>query len=256
MVEMKRAGIPLLATAVVIGCGSPADKPGAAIKLVSEPPAKTTTRDMRKADEMKPTLPEALEAELAAIRDDPVESVGFGLKAYLPYEPTGAQSLMNSDDPAVTKRLLAEASGAGDTAYRLAVLHVLGKRTDATVDAALIQLLSDDALRATTAYLLGRVGYKGYLPRTRDVATVQTALRAHVKDNTTFTDPFYQKTYRTQDFVIAAYIRVTGPSRFRFADPSLEDLIGLGLPEFSDDARADLLAQIERGYVNQNHASQ
>jgi len=195
---------------------------------------------------MKPTLPEALEAELAAIRDDPVESVGFGLKAYLPYEPTGAQSLMNSDAPAVTKRLLAEASGAGDTAYRLAVLHVLGKRTDATVDAALIQLLADDALRATAAYLLGRVGYKGYLPRTRDVAAVRTALRAHVKDKTTFTDPFYQKTYRTQDFVLAAYIRVTGPSRFTFANSSLEDLIGLGLPEFSDHVRADLLAQIER----------
>ena len=52
---------------------------------------------------MKPTLPEALEAELAGIRADPVESVGFGLKAYLPYEPTGSQSLMNSDDPAVTE---------------------------------------------------------------------------------------------------------------------------------------------------------
>ncbi|MBS1789198.1 MAG: hypothetical protein JST85_15845 [Acidobacteria bacterium] len=195
---------------------------------------------------MKPTLPKALETELAAIRANPIESVGFGLKAYLPYEPTGSQALMNSDDPAVTKRLLAEASGTGDTVYRLAVLHVLGKRTDATVDDALIQLLADDALRATAAYLLGRVGYKGYLPRTRDVAVVQKALRAHIKDSTTFTDPFYQKTYHTQDFIIAAYIRVTGLSQFTVSSSSLEDLIGLGLPEFSDDVRANLLAQIER----------
>ena len=200
----------------------------------------------RAGDEMKPTLPEALETELAAIRANPLESVGFGLKAYLPYEPTGSQALINSDDPAVTKRLLAEAGGNGDTVYRLAVLHVLGKRTDATVDAALIQLLADDALRATAAYLLGRVGYKGYLPRTRDVEAVRTALRAHIKDGTTFIDPFYQQTYRTQDFVIAAYIRVTGPSQFTFVSSSLEDLIGLGLPDFSDDVRADLLVQIER----------
>jgi predicted transcriptional regulator len=128
--------------------------------------------------------------------------------------------------------------------YRLAVLHVLGKRTDATVDDALIQLLADDALRATAAYLLGRVGYKGYLPRKRDGAAVRKALRTHIQDSTTFTDPFYQKLFRTQDFVIAAYIRVTGPSQFTFASSSLEDLIGLGLPEFSDDVRADLLAQI------------
>lgn len=193
---------------------------------------------------MKPILPEALETELAAIGDDPGESVGFGLKAYLPYEPTGSQALMNSDDTAVTDRLLAEAGGTADTVYRLAVLHVLGKRTDATVDAALIQLLADDALRATAAYLLGRVGYKGYLPRARDVDAVQTALRAHVKDSTQFTDPFYQTMYRTQDFVIAAYIRVMGTSRFTFADSTLEDLIGLGLPEFPDDVRAGLLAQI------------
>ena len=130
--------------------------------------------------------------------------------------------------------------------YRLGVLHVLGKRTDATVDAALIQLLADDALRATAAYLLGRVGYKGYLPRERDVSVVQTALRAHIKDSTTFTDPFYQRTFRTQDFVIAAYIRVRGPDRFKFANDYQKGLIGLGLPGFSDDERRDLIAQVER----------
>ena len=78
-------------------------------------------------------------------------------------------------------------------------------------------------------------------------AAVRTALRAHVKDNTTFTDPFYQRVlFARRTSFIAAYIRVTGPSEFTFANSSLEDLIGLGLPEFSDDVRADLLAQIER----------
>lgn len=190
-------------------------------------------------------MPKALEDELATIGNNPIESVGFGLKAYLPYEPSGSQSLMNSDDPAVTRRLLAEVSGKGNSVYRLAVLHVLGKRTDTSVDAALIQLLNDDVLCATAAYLLGRVGYKGYLPRTRDIEAVRNALRAHIRESSTFTDPFYQQTYRTQDFVIAAYIRVTGPDQFKLGNSSLEDLIGLSLPMFSDEIRNDLLVQIE-----------
>lgn len=235
----------LLVALMLVACNTPGDDESETPIKPLQNPAMTPSTDMR-LDVMKPALPEALEAELAAIRSNPGEAVGFGLKAYLPYEPSDSQALMNSDDPGVTKRLLAEAGGTGDTVYRLAVLHVLGKRTDATVDAALIQLLADDELRATAAYLLGRVGYKGYLPRRRDVAVVQKALRTHIHDNTTFTDPFYQETYRTQDFVIAAYIRVTGPDRFTFADPSLEELIGLGLPAFSDEVRSDLLKQIER----------
>ncbi len=197
---------------------------------------------------MKPTLPKALEAELATIKSNPGESVGFGFKANIPYEPTGSQALINSGDLAVTKRLLAEATGAGDIVYRLAVLHVLGKRTDATVDAALIRLLDDGALRATAAYLLGRAGYKGYLPRVgvRDVAAVRKALRTHINDSTMFTDPYHHTTYRTQDFVLAAYIRLTGPSKFTFANSDLADLIGLGLPELTNDLRALLLAQIAR----------
>lgn len=195
---------------------------------------------------MRPPLHKTLEDELAAIRDDPVESVGFGLKAYLPYEPTGSQALINSDDPAVTKRLFAEANGTGNTVYRLAVLHILGKRTDATVDDALIHLLQVDTLRATAAYLLGRVGYKGYFPRTRDISVVQTALQAYIEDRSLFTDPFYQKTFRTQDFVIAAFIRVMGPNKFTWSNLGSDDLIGLSLPEFSDNTREELLAQIRR----------
>jgi hypothetical protein len=195
---------------------------------------------------MTPALPPALEAELDAIRKDPGESVGFGEKAYIPYEPNSAASLIGSDDPRVTARLLAEARGPGDRVYRLAVLHVLGKRTDPTVDAALVALLDDPTLRATAAYLLGRVGFKGYPPRQRDIAAIRAVLRRHLDDTTMLDDPFYRRTFRTQDFVLGAYIRVTGPDKFRIASPSVVDLIGLGLPELTDAMRADLLAQAKQ----------
>ena len=195
---------------------------------------------------MTPALPRALEAELDTIRKDPAESVGFGDKAYIPYEPNSAPSLIGSDDPAVTERLLAEARGSGDRVYRLALVHVLGKRTVPTVDTALIGLLDDPELRATAAYVLGRAGFKGYLPRPRDVEAVRAALRRYLEDATMFDDPFYRRTFRTQDFVLAAYVRVTGPERFRIASPAIADLVGLSLPELSDGARTDLLAQAKQ----------
>ena len=197
---------------------------------------------------MTPPLPSILEVELDTIRKDPGESVGFGEKAYIPYEPNSAPSLIGSDNPAVTQRLVTEARGSGDRVYRLAVLHVLGKRTDPTVDAALITLLDDPKLRSTAAYLLGRVGFKGYPPRQRDVEAVRTALRRYLDDATTFEDPFYRRTFRTQDFVLAAYVRVTGPEKFRIGSPDIVDLVGLSLPEFTDVVRADLLAQAKQIY--------
>jgi len=192
---------------------------------------------------MKPALSPALEAELDGIRKDPIGSIGLGRKVYLPYLPNRADGLMGSDDPAVTERLLAEARGDGDRGYRLAVAHVLGRRSDATVDAALIAMLDDPVLRATGAYLLGRVGYKGYPARTRDLDAVRAALRAHLDDPSTFDDPFHRRQFRTGDFVLAALVRVTGPEKFHIADAELAELIGLGLPEMSDDLRAELRAQ-------------
>ena len=192
---------------------------------------------------MKPQLLDVLEAELDAIRADPRESVGFGEKAYLPYEPNVAHWLITSDDVEVTERLLAEARGGGDRVYRLAVLHVLGKRSDATVDAALLATLEDPELCATSAYLLGRPGFKGYPARSRDLGAVRAALRRHLSDDGLFEDPFYGRSFRTQDFVLAAFVRLTGPERFRFTDAHLADMIGHGLPAFSDAIRADLLAQ-------------
>lgn len=195
---------------------------------------------------MEPRLLDALEAELDAIRADPGESVGFGEKAYAPYEPNVAHFLISSDDPAVTERLLAEIRAADDRVHRLALLHVLGKRSDPTVDAALLTTLEDPELRATSAYLLGRAGFKGYPERPRDVEAIRAALRRHLSDDGVFDDPFYRRSFRTQDFVLGAYVRLTGPERFRFADPHLADMIGQALPAFDDAVRADLLAQAEQ----------
>jgi len=56
-------------------------------------------------------------------------------------------------------------------------------------------------------------------------------------------DPFYRKSFRTQDFAIAAYVRVAGPDAFTLEKP---DLVGHGLPTFSDAERTALIAQIAK----------
>jgi hypothetical protein len=192
---------------------------------------------------MKPVLAPVLEAELDTVRRDPVEAIGYGEKVYRPYEPNTGEGLIGGDDPAVTARLLAEAQDSGDRAYRLAVMHLLGMRAGPGVDAALIALLDDRDLRATAAYLLGRAGFKGYPARARDEAAVVAALRRHLDDPSTFDDPFYRRTFRTQDFVLGALVRVLGPERFKTSDPRAREQIGYALPWWSDATRAELLAQ-------------
>jgi hypothetical protein len=195
---------------------------------------------------MQPELVKALEDELDAIRADPGESVGFGEKSYIPYEPNVAHALISVDDPEVTERLRTELEGAGDRVHKLALLHVIGKRSDAKVDGVLIDALGDPELRATSAYLLGRPGFKGYPDRPRDLDAVQTALRRHLADEITFEDPFYRETFRTQDFVLAALVRLIGPDRFEFEDPQLGDNIGYELPRIGEKDRAGLLEQVKR----------
>jgi hypothetical protein len=192
-----------------------------------------------------PRLSDALEAELDAIRSRPGDSVGLGEKGYAPYEPNIARFLISHDDPAVTRRLLAEMDGA-DRVLALALLHVLGRRSDATVDAALRTLLDDPPLRATSAYLLGRAGFKPYPDRPRDLEADRAALRRHLNDTETFEDPFQHETFRVQDFVLAAFVRLTGPRRFTWADPEDADDVGYELPRFDDATRADLLRQAQR----------
>lgn len=195
---------------------------------------------------MTPTLAPALETELDSIRKNPLEAVGFGEKTYLPYEPNGSTALQRDPNVATTERLLAEARRPdADRVFRLAVLHVIGKRSDAKVDDALIAALDDPDLRATAAYLLGRPGFKGYPARTRDLPAVRKALRPYLEDATTFEDPFYRKTFRTQDFVIAAFVRLSGPEKFAIADKNIATMIGYTLPRFTDDLRADLLARAQ-----------
>jgi len=147
----------------------------------------------------------------------------------------------------LTERLLAEALGDGDRVYRIAVVHVLGKRMDAKVDAALIATLDDPELRAPSAYLLGRPGFKGYPARPRELTVVLAALRRYLDDATTFSDPFYRsRTFRTQDFVIGAFVRLIGPDQFAIVDRNVHDLIGQSVPSFGDDLRASLLARCKQ----------
>lgn len=193
---------------------------------------------------MKHALAPVLEAELDTLKANPAESIGFGEKVYRPYEPNVGESLIGSSDPGVTARLLEEAQGVGARTYRLALVHLLGMRAAPDVDAALILLLGDPDLKATAAYLLGRAGFKGYPVRTRDPAAVTAALRPHLDDTSEFVDPFYRRAFHTQDFVLGALVRVLGPERFKTRDARVEDQIGYALPWWTDEVRAELLAQV------------
>ncbi len=193
---------------------------------------------------MYPGLQEALDAELLAIRADPVGSIGFGDKAYLPYEPVVAHGLITAPFPEVTAQLAGEIRAADDPVYALALLQVLGRRADDGVDPTLLDLLGDPGLRATSAYLLGRMGYRGYPVRARDSAEVEAGLRAYLADDGEFEDPFYREQFRRQDFVIAALVRILGPDGFEFVEPRIAGTIGYALPRFDDDERAGLLSQL------------
>jgi hypothetical protein len=221
----------------------PADRPRA--DLTSSLPSDAVTT-VSAPSATRPALLPALEAELAAIARDPGQSVGLGDKADAPYVPNAARSLISVDDPAVTERLIAEIRAAHDRVYRLALLHVVGRRRDATVDAALIGLLGDAELRALAAYQLGAVGGKGLPKRQRDatgVAAIRAALQPWLDDATPFDDPFTRQSYRTGDFALGAFVRVSGPERFTLG-AAQRDLIGFGRPELDSATRQALLAQI------------
>src|SRR5687768_6213543 len=152
---------------MVVGCSAGEKPTSPPPRGADAPAAEPVAKPSEPAAPERPTpepsmtpLQAPLEAELDGIRKDPGQAVGFGEKAFIPYQPNGADGLIKSPDAAVTARLRDEIR-TGDRVFRLAALHVLGKRADAGVDPALIAALDDPALRATAAYLLGRPGFKG-----------------------------------------------------------------------------------------------
>ncbi len=166
---------------------------------------------------MDQALRHALEAELEAIRADPLGAVGFGEKAYLPYSTTTGQGLISAPDPEVTSMLGDAIDDADDPIVALALLHIIGQRSDDRVDDILLQALDAPPLSPTAAYLLGRVGYRGYPDRERD-----------------------------ETIVIGALVRLLGAERFTGIDDRQAPMIGLALPDFADAQRAHLLRQLAR----------
>lgn len=197
------------------------------------------------AAQIEPPLGADLEAQLFQIREAPLTAISAAAgKAWLPYDRSLGEDLAYSDDPQVTARLTAEATDQGnDRVFRLAMVQFLGWRRDASADDALILALSDPTLRPLAAYLLGRSGYKGYPLRDRPARRILTALKLHLDDDSKYRDPWYDETYHTRDFVIAAFVRVAGVDRFRFDEESHKNWIGLELPSFDSAERDNLLAQ-------------
>lgn len=186
-----------------------------------------------------------LETELSKIRDSPATAISASTgKAWLPYDRVLGDDLAHSDDPDVTARLIAEALHENnERTFRLAMLQFLGWRSDAGADDALILALSDPVLRALAAFLLGRIGYRGYPQRDRPSRRILTALKPHLDDDRPYRDPWYDETWLTSDFVIAAFVRVAGVDRFRFVDDGNKNWIGMELPSFHAAERDNLRSQ-------------
>ena len=192
----------------------------------------------------KAALSAELEAELAAIRRDPLDAVGFGEKAFLPYELRKGEGLVRSRDAAVTARLAAEAGDTtNDRVFRLVMLQVMAYRDDPAVDPALASAVDDPVIGGLASYLVGRIGFKGYPARARAAAPLLRALAPHLDDAATFDDPWYQKRYRAGDLALGAFVRIAGPDGFRFADPQDATYVGYTMLPPSDVERSTLLAQ-------------
>jgi len=192
----------------------------------------------------KVVLSTELEAELAAIRRDPLDAVGFGEKAFLPYELRKGEGLVRSRDAVVTARLASEASDTtNDRVFRLVMLQVMAYRDDPAVDPALAGAVGDPVIGGLASYLVGRIGFKGYPARARVAAPLLRALAPHLDDAATFDDPWYQKRYRVGDLALGAFVRIAGPDRFRFTDPQDATYVGYTVLPPSDALRSTLLAQ-------------
>ena len=212
---------------------------------VNEPSSKETPHVS--PDPAQHALPAALEAALADVRRAPLAAIGFGEKAYLPYEFVQGQELVTDPHPEIVPRLLAEAlDRRNDPVFRFVMLQIMGLRGEVAVDAALMSALADPVLRPLAAYFLGRAGFKGYPQRERKtVAPLLGALAPHLDDTGVYEDPWYHATHRTTDLVLAAFVRIAGPAAFTFVNPEDRDMIGYTL-RFPERERAGLLEQARR----------
>lgn len=190
-------------------------------------------------------LSDAARDELERLRADPADAMGFGGKVYLPYYLRVGWELARNPDPRTVDWLLARALDPDEPRLvRLMMLHVLSQREEPAADGALIRALDDPDLRGTAAYLLGRIGFKGYPKRPRPTEEMLTALARHLDDPDGFVEPWHEVTLRNQDLVLAAFIRLAGPDAFRFEADENRREIGYELARFSDSERGNLLAQV------------
>lgn len=189
-------------------------------------------------------LDQQLESEISTIQRDPLDAIGIGEKSYHPYDVRVGWGLVRSREPETTARLLGEARRPDQPlAARLAMIHVLALREDPLVDAALIDALGEPALLGTAAYSLGRIGFKGYPQRPRDIAGILAALEDHLEASGAFLDPWHELQLPNQDLVLGAFVRLAGVDHFRLPEDGHLDFIGYDLPSFSPAERSDLLAQ-------------
>jgi hypothetical protein len=196
---------------------------------------------------LEPRLDKHLEAQLDTVRHDPIKAIGFGDKAWLPYYLNTAEDLVSDGDSQISARLYAEASRTDNAlSFRLAALQLLGWRSDPGVDSLLIASLADSALRPLSAFLLGRIGYKGYPRRDRPARQILMALKMYLSDESIYQDPWYNQTFLTQDFIIASFVRVAGVDRFHFVqEEKHKNWIGLELPSFDQTERDNLRRQCD-----------
>ena len=76
---------------------------------------------------------------------------------------------------------------------------------------------------------------------------VLAVLAAHLDDPGRFDDPWGQRSYRSQDLILAAFVRVAGAERFALAalGAARAERIGYELAEFDDKSRASLRPQCQ-----------
>lgn len=176
-------------------------------------------------------LAPTLEAELSEIDQKSDESIGVGKNPEQPYEVKIGLALISTHFSTIDRRLGQEIRDHNrDIQYRLALLHIVGRRSQPSTEKLLIEFLAAPELQATSAYLLSRIGTPGYPGRIRNRKELLAKLHQYLDANEDFTDPWLKKTLPVSDFILAACIRIT--------DGELPKNLGPGLPNLSPESRS------------------